>query len=84
MQPTCNYLLHLFSGVLSYLYMNDVTHKKYLVGLRDTIILVLRRELGLTGADIALIMGIDKATVSRVLSRRKQKPTVEKLLKKLR
>jgi predicted transcriptional regulator len=63
---------------------NDVTHKKYLVGLRDTIILVLRRELGLTGADIALIMGLNKATVSRVLSRKKQKPSVEQLLKKLR
>lgn len=64
--------------------MRELTHKRYLVGLRDTIILVLRRELGLSGADIALIMGLNKGTVSRILARKVQKPAVEQLLKKLR
>jgi predicted transcriptional regulator len=64
--------------------MKELSHKQYLVGLRDTIILVLHRELGISGADIALIMGLNKATVSRILTRKTQKPIVERLLKKLR
>jgi DNA-directed RNA polymerase specialized sigma24 family protein len=60
----------------------ELPYKRYLVDIRDTIVLVLHEHMHLNGQDIAEIMGMHRGTVSRIVNRGQQQPTLTKTLKK--